>query len=487
MTALDAYETPVARDEQAQANRAAGPGKVVPMTSHASPVAQSSGTGTTPLYLTGADGTRLVGGLTWEIATGPETPVLQANAPRVLRLPGHRAQLSGPEGDRCGSLLLALAAGLTRIEPDADGPRVFMAEIPGPDGTPLIWLGLADLDAPGRDNETPARVTPRPGPEEIFTTSDQALTALQKHLSTTDVTGIAVRWLHADGSQCGHILQGLTHIAPTLPLHDVEPETADLPLFTAPRRVPVKLLGGVGAGTALLLTAILLVAPMVRSLFETPPPAPPEMVPVAIEDGAFASACTGVLEGWWPRSVGWTLRSAGCALPGHLPENLRLSGPEETGRLVTPLIIWHHLVPGNARNSVLARAAADQMVDNWPHEARLDASGLILWQVAALPLVPVTSPDGQSSVPDQTRTRLAALWAETPDAVTAGPGGHFTIAGADNPGTMFTRAAQVPGLTPVRFTRQNTTGSAELVLAPRTPRRVPATLFGSDNKGGPAE
>ena len=55
---------------------------------------------TGPGGLVADDGTRLAAGLSWEIANGPEKPVLGVNAPLVLRLPTRRAQLadagSGP-------------------------------------------------------------------------------------------------------------------------------------------------------------------------------------------------------------------------------------------------------------------------------------------------------------------------------------------------------------------------------------------------------
>ena len=94
-----------------------------------------------PAGLESGGGVRLVAGLTWEIASGPEAPVLRADAPPVLRLPDRRARLAGTASGAAaraappgGSLLLALAAGLSRAVPDAAGPWAFIAELPRPDG-----------------------------------------------------------------------------------------------------------------------------------------------------------------------------------------------------------------------------------------------------------------------------------------------------------------------------------------------------------------
>ncbi|MXY17669.1 MAG: hypothetical protein F4Y57_11895, partial [Acidobacteria bacterium] len=119
-----------------------------------------------PASLAAEDGTRVVGGLAWETASGPEAPVIGADAPSILRLADRRARLAVAEGDRCGSLLLAMAAGLSRLVPEASGPWAFIAEIPEGDA-PLLWMAVADIAAAddGKDGGTAARVTPRPGPE----------------------------------------------------------------------------------------------------------------------------------------------------------------------------------------------------------------------------------------------------------------------------------------------------------------------------------
>lgn len=223
-----------------------------------------------PASLAADDGTRLVAGLTWETASGPETPVLRGDAPSVLRLPDRRARLVGAKDEPCGSLLLAMAAGLARHAPGVSGTWAFIAEIPEPDDVPLLWMAVADvatIDNDG-DGESAARVTPRPGPEGTFDDADEALSALQEHLSVTDVAGIAVCWtpirpgmVPADTFR-GPFIQGLARIAPDVPLHDVEP-AASTPVFVPPRRIPVRLVGALGAGAAALLAGFLFVVPAV--------------------------------------------------------------------------------------------------------------------------------------------------------------------------------------------------------------------------------
>ena len=380
-----------------------------------------------PVSLTTAGGIRLMGGLTWEIAGTPETPVMRAGAPLVLRLPERRAELAASEVDRggaTGSLLLAMGDALIRTRPAARGPWAFLADLPGhnrgpedSEGDPLLWLALADLQAAGEEGDG-AITVPRPGPEQLFSDPDAALAALHKHLITTEIAGVATMWLSEAQTQRDRIRQGLAHIAPTLPLADIEPDAVsdDLPRFVHPRRVPARLLGTLGAGALLLLAGVFVVVPVIREMLRAPPPPPPELVRVHIAPGAFAAACTTALEAWWPRRVGWQVASSGCAMAGHLPAQPHLPDPEQTDRLVAPMVIWRHLAPDGNRNAVLARAAAEQLLDSWPHDARLDLGGLTLWQVAPLSLVPAqeAGPGRAAFEPDHIRARLAALWADTP-------------------------------------------------------------------------
>ncbi|MXX87976.1 MAG: hypothetical protein F4213_18870 [Boseongicola sp. SB0677_bin_26] len=443
-----------------------------------------------PASLAAEDGTRLVAGLEWETASGPEAPVVRADAPSVLRLADRRARLAHAEGESCGSLLLAMAEGLARIAPEASGPWAFIAEIPDAGDVPLLWMAVADIAAT-KDGGTAARVTPRPGPEGTFEDADEALAALEGHLSVTDVAGIAVCWtpvrpgMTPEDTFRGPVIQGLARTAPDVPLHDVEP-AAGTPAFLPPGRVPVRLLGGLGIAGAAVTAVVLYVVPAVQALVEGPAPLPPETVAVAIPPGAFAAACTGTLDAWWPRVTGWRAESAGCALSGHLPRAPALPEPQATERLGRSMAVWRHLAPEPGRNAVLARAAAEQMMGTWPHEARLDADGLTLWKTASVPLARAeTAGQGTPSPgPDAVRSRLAALWADAPNAVTRGGGQDaggenlFTVRapGSEPAALVLSRAAAVQGIAPVRLV-QSADGGTELVLAPVTPRQVPLALL----------
>ena len=446
-----------------------------------------------PANLAADDGMRLVAGLAWETASGPEAPVLRADAPCVLRLPDRRARLPGTAGERCGSLLLGMAAGLARLVPGASGTWAFIAEIPEPGDMPLLWMAIADVAGGGG---TAARVTPRPGPEGTFDDADEALSALREHCAVTDVAGIAVcltpvrpGMVPADTFR-GPLIQGLARIAPDTPLHDVEP-AAGTPAFVPPRRVPARLLGALGGGAAAFLAGALFVVPAVKALVETPPPPPAETVAVAVPAGAFASACTQALSAWWPRVTGWRTEASGCALSGYLPREPGLPEPQATDLLARPMTVWRHLVPENGRNAVLARAAAEQMIGtSWSGESRLDDSGLTLWRTASLTLAPAETDGEGTPPPAAVRSRLAALWADAPDAVTregqdAG-GDLFTVRPpvAETASAVLSRAEAVPGIAPVRLV-QLAAGGTQLVLAPRAVREMPAAFLESTEGGTP--
>lgn len=461
--------------------------------------------------LAAADGTRLIAGLTWKVASGPETPVMRKNAPSVLRLPDRRAELAVDEGERCGSLLLSMAADLPALAAKDHGPWAFIAELPEPEDAPTIWMGIADIAATGGGTEEEAattgaarEVTPRPGPESMFDDPEDALEALRAHLAALDLAGLAVRWHPGRETRRGTMIKGIAEVATSLPLHDVGPEAAcpfrdvaaertaaeRLPVFTRPRQVPVRLLALLGTGTAALLAGVFVILPTIEDLFRVPPPPPPPTVTVQVAPGAFAGACTAALEAWWPRVTGWQVGIAGCALAGHLPEKPVLPEPEATGRTVRPLVVWRQLVPEPGRNQVLARAAADQMIATWPDEARIDENGLALWRTESLPLVPTQADgSGEQPAPEEIRARLAALWADAPTAVTRpgdGDGDLITIktSGAMSAATMFARAGRVHGIAPARFAR-SADGTGELVLTPVSLREMPATLFeDTDGDGG---
>ena len=463
-----------------------------------------------PSVLVAPDGTRLVAGLTWEIASGPETPVLRRGAPCVLRLPARRARLDNAEGGLCGSLLLAMAAELTTVHcPEASGPWAFIAELPERGAAPTIWMGIADIAPPGEDDagsgEGVSRfVTPRPGPESMFEDPDEALEALQELLDIADIAGLAVRWLPGRKTRRGRMIAGIAELAETLPFHDVEPEAdvsggvdgaaangVRLPVFVQPRRVPVGLLGSLACGGGALLAGVFFVLPMIEDALRPPPPPPPETVSVEVAPNAFAHACASALDVWWPRGTGWRVSSAGCAIAGYMPETPVLPAPRSSDLTVRPMVVWRHFVQDGRRNQVMARSSGEQMIASWPHEARIDESGLTLWRQHALPLVETVA-DGGGDQADmgEARERLAALWADAPNAVTRPAGGGrdgdviiIGTSGATPAATTFSRAARVPGIVPVRLV-QSADGEGSLVLAPAAPREVPAALFdGSEGEG----
>ena len=468
------------------------------------------------------DGTRLAAGLSWEIASGPEKPVLGVNAPLVLRLPTRRAQLAdaGTGTSPCGSLLLHMASELTAVHfPAASGPWAFIAEIPAPVGPPALWMGLADIAAPGgpgraaTDEAGLRAVTPRPGPEMTFETPGEALGALEQLLGITEIAGIAVRWLPvqagmtSEDTHRGQMIAGIAEISETVDLHDVGPAApaplgvdrdaalaASPPVFVPPRRLPVRLLAGLGIGVGAMVAGIFVILPMIEEALRPPPPPPPEMVRVHIAPDAFGTACTEALDAWWPRITSWRLDSAGCAMAGHLPENPVLPEPRATDRTSRAMVVWRHLVPKDGRNIVLGRRAAGKVLDEWPHESRLDEASLTLWSTASLPLTPLEGADAeasQSSDPDAIRARLAALWAHTPGAVTlqreGRSAGHVRIvtAAGTPAGASLSRAGEVPGISPVRLV-ETEDGQGEMLVGPVVSREVPVTLL-DFIQGGPSQ
>ena len=369
-----------------------------------------------------------------------------------------------------------------------------------------FWIGLADIDAPDDEDATEdarPEITPRPGPEQVFDEPGDALDALGERLAVTDLAGLAVAWC-PDGrlTERGRMIQGLAHVAPDVTLHDLDPtrpsglsaaeesSLAATPVFVAPRRVPVRLLGLLGAGTAAALAGVFVVMPLVEEAFRPPTTPPPEMVTVAIAPGSFARACTAALDDWWPRVTGWRTGSSGCALAGHLPEGHPFPAPMAEGP-ARAMVAWRSLVPESGRNAVLAAAAAEQAIATWAHEAEMDETGVTFRRTASLPLVP-TDAERDVADPAATRARLAALWADTPDAVTSPDDtgfGQFTISAPGGLPTaeILSRADVVPGIAPVRLVRtEDGAGGSELVLAPVIPRDVPVAFLESTD-GGEAE
>ena len=375
----------------------------------------------------------------------------------------------------------------------------------------MFWLGIADIDAP--DDEDAAEgarpeVTPRPGPEQVFEQPGEALEALGARLAVTDLAGLAVAWC-PDGrlTERGRIIMGLPHVAPDLTLHDLDPTRpsglsaaeesastdamiapfAGTPVFVPRRRVPVRLLGWLGAGSAAALAVVLVVMPAIEDALRAPPPPPPETVTVAVAPGSFARACTEALAAWWPRVTGWRTGSSGCALAGHLPEEHALPAPVADGP-ARPMVAWRNLVPEPGRNAVLAGAAAEQAMATWAHEAAINEKGVTFRRTASLPLVRT---DGERGIADPaaTRARLAALWADTPDAVTTpdDTGSGLFVIGTPGglPATeILSRADGIPGIAPVRLVRtEDGAGGSELVLAPISLRDVPVAFLESSDGG----
>ena len=434
------------------------------------------------------DGTCLVSGLTWHVATGPEVPVLKANAPLVLRLAGLRAEIDRYVADgKTGSLLIALASGLLHDSPIASGTWVFVASTANDESASTFLLAIADLSPPEPDQmnaRVADRVVPRAGPEGIFNNPEDVLAAFQTHLLTTEVAGIATCWPAGPDANCTLILQSLSSAAPDTPCLDVSPRSDNLPIFTAPPRVPARVLGLAAAGAAAIFIGIFIILPAIQSLFEAPPAPPVAMTDVVIEEGAFAGVCLASLNAWWPRSVGWTISGRGCALAAHLPSTPVLPNPGRSDRMFEPMMIWAHYTVASDRNPVLARSAAEQIITTWPHEARLDGKTLTLWYVepvSAIAAEPARTTEGQAkTTPEHTLNRLAKAWAEAPGAVTASETGFavsppFGVIARD----VFDRSARVPGLEPVRFV-QSASGRGTLDLAPITTRQVPASLLTSE-------
>jgi len=138
---------------------------------------------------------------------------------------------------------------------------------------------------------------------------------------------------------------------------------------------------------------------------------------------AFARTCLAALDAWWPRSVGWEISNSGYALGSHLPTRLALPDPGGSDRLFEPLVIRAQFTPATDRNPVLARSAAERIIQTRPHDARLDTENLTLWYVETLPVIEAdlshSSADQTVTALGHSRERLADAWAEAPRAVAA--------------------------------------------------------------------
>ena len=468
-----------------------------------------------PHRITLPGGQTLLAGLTWEMAEGPDLPVLTDTRLRLRHVNRIARVAPGDDAQTDGALLLALAAdalGQRSRAQTAPETWLFVAVI-GPDantapsvGTgPLIWTGLAEL-GPGAGGDLTA--TPHPGSEALNGDPDTALRALKEDLAVTPVAGIAMSVIggiggtEASGSiSPAALARKITALcaqaAPDATVLHVGPELAFRPLpgaspyFAAPARLP---LGKAGILAAAITASVVLgftVTPWIAKALRAPEPPPPELVRVSPGPMAFGAACTAALADWWPRIVGWQRGDAGCALAGHIPAGygpVAGTGPAADSPRTVPMLVWLNLKRTESANPVLAKGAASRVLESWPHGQRTSPGSILLWQTRALPLVgtaiPASAPATNSApvagggAAASAAARLAALWADTPDAVTA-DGTGFIVTASSGPQELFARAARVPGLTPVRLERP-AKGRTTLVLRPPASRVLPRALFSTD-------
>ena len=465
-----------------------------------------------PQRITLPDGQTVLAGLTWEMAEGPELPVLTDTRLR-LRHGNRIARVAPGDGAQTdGALLLALAAdalaqrGRAQTAPET---WLFVAVI-GPDATaapsvgtgPLVWTGLAELGPAGGGELT---ATPYPRSETLNGDPDTALRALKEDLAVSRVAGIAVSVIGGTGGTeasasispaalAREITALCAQAAPEATVLHVGPELAfrslpgASPYFAAPTRLPLRKAGILGAAAAATVVLGLTLTPWIAKALRAPVPPPPELVRVAPGPMAFGAACSAALADWWPRIVGWQRGDAGCALAGHIPAGYGPVAPGADSPRTVPILIWLNLKRTENANPVLARGAAARVLESWPHGQRITPGTILLWQTRALPLVataipasaPATNstPAAGSDAAVNAAGRLAALWADTPDAVTA-DGTGFSVTASSGPQELFARAARVPGLTPVRLERP-AKGRTTLVLRPPPSRVLARALFSPD-------
>ena len=465
-----------------------------------------------PHRITLPGGQTLLAGLTWEMAEGPDLPVLTDTRLR-LRHGNRIARVAAGDGAQTdGALLLALATDALRQRSRGQtGPEtwLFVAVI-GPDANtapsvrnePLIWTGLAELETADGGDLT---ATPYPRSETLNGDSDTALKALKEDLAVTAVAGIAmsviggIRDTEASGSiSPAAVAREITALcalaAPEATVLHVGPELAFRPLpgaspyFVAPARLPLRKAGILAAAAVASVVVGFTVTPWIAKALRAPAPPPPELVRVAPGPMAFGEACSAALADWWPRIVGWQRADAGCALAGHIPAGYGPVASASDSPRTVPMLIWLNLKRTESANPVLAKGAAARVLETWPHGQRTTAGSILLWQTRTLPLVGTAIPASvaatnsasaaHSGVTVSAAARLAALWADTPDAVIA-DGTGFIVTASSGPQELFARAARVPGLTPVRLERP-AKGRTTLVLRPPASRVLPRALFSTD-------
>ena len=448
-----------------------------------------------PVRVKTRDGTSLVGGLEWTLATHAEFPVYNKNAPLVLRLPGFRAEVdrTGDQRDeRSGSLLMALAAGLLHDKPDAIGTWIFLINIPKSKTESVFMLAMADLSRPEQDDNEDAKddqdisviekVIPRAGLESIFDAPEDVLAALEAHIVTTEIAGLAICWANKANPDCQNMIALLDSDIPDVSRYDVSPRSADLPIFVAPRYIPKKWIGIGISGLAALLMIFFVVVPTVRSMLQPVfTPKPELMVNSVIKRGAFAENCIATLQTWLPRRSGWKVADRGCALAMNLPSTPVLPEPEIPSGLFTSMVVWTHLKRDSNRNLVFSRSTAQSLVNQWQYQSRIEENDLILWQEIPLPVVNAEAAGITVNQNDsiQIRNQLQRLWAKSPDSVRIS-GIGFTI--SPPLGTLIDEIfsySVLNGIEPVRFieTRAN---QGVLELAPVTIKQMPESFFATE-------
>ena len=400
-----------------------------------------------PQRITLPGGQTLLAGLTWEMAEGPDLPVLTDTRLRLRH--GNRiarvAPRDGAQND--GALLLALAAdalGQRSRAQTAPETWLFVAVI-GPDVTaapsigtgPLVWTGLAELGSASGGELT---ATPYPRSETLNGDPGTALKALKEDLAVIRVAGIAMSVIGGTGGteasvsiSAAALAREITALcaqaAPEATVLHVGPELAFRPLpgasryFAAPARLPLRKAGILTAAITASVVCGLILTPWIAKALRAPVPAPPELVRVTPGPMAFGEACSAALADWWPRIVGWQRGDAGCALAGHIPAGYGPAAPGAESPRTVPILIWLNLRRTENANPVLAEGAAARVLESWPHGQRITPGTILLWQIRALALVataipasaPATNstPAAGSEAVVSAAARLAALWADT--------------------------------------------------------------------------
>ena len=429
----------------------------------------------------------LVAGLDWHATSGPEIPVIKINIPLVLNLPSWRAQIDKSVAvPGSGSLLVSLAGGLLHENPQSAGTWVFAAQVKEQDSAPSFMLAIADLAPANPEDEIVriGRINPRAGHEYIFRDQDSLITALKTHIQTMEISGIVVcRPNDTDDIDMvdPNIFQKITSAMPDMTCHEVMPRTEDLPVFGVRRHISLKPFVSVVTGLVVIFIVFFWVVPVIRSMTEEPPPPPVAMTDVVVEKGVFARECLAGFNTWWPRSVSWETIGRGCAIKGHFPDRPVLPLPEQPGRLFENMVIWKEFVLVSNRNIVLARTAAELMLETWPYESRLDGNRLVLWYNQLIPMVAVDVADETGLTQEEIGRQLLIAWAEAPESVIVANNEFSIKQSSDLTGIeIFNRSSRVPEIEPVSFI-EISTGQKTLKLVPPVSRQVPSFLFETDS------